>query len=641
MIFIFKIQIQRRIALFSLIILLAFGAIFLRLGYITFFLSETLTPEAFLSWSREIPIEGKRGNIYDRNGNLIVGNMLAPSVAAINKQVEDKDTTATLIADILECDKDLILNHLNKNVSVELIKPEGRKITVEQAQEIIELNIDGIYVVGDTVRYYPYGETLAHSLGFTGIDNQGIAGLEYMYDEYLKGQDGNLSIYTDAKGNEMPNMLDYYNSSSQGFDIYLTVDLDVQLIVERVMAEAIARYNPDSMYVIVNHPQTGEILAMASYPSFDPSNYQDYSQEVYNRNLPIWKSFEPGSTFKFMTYAAGLEEGVFDINEHYFDPGYKIVEGIRINNWKAGGHGDQTFLEVIQNSCNPGFMEIGERLGVETFYDYLEDFGFGQKTGIDLLGETSGIVMKEENVGPVELATMSFGQANSTSAIQILNGVSAAVNGGYLNTPYILSKISDQTDNIVLENATETIRQVISEDTSTIMRHALESVVALGTGRGGYVDGYRVGGKTGTAQKVGENGQYLENNYILSFLGLAPMDNPEVGVYLAIDNPKDTIQYGGVVAAPLVGEILTEILPILGVQKDYENQIDKEIRWYIDPIYYEVPNFIGMNKKDLPPKWNGEYQYLFLGSGNTIIEQSPSAGEKVKEGSAILIYLDD
>ncbi len=423
--------------------------------------------------------------------------MLAPSIATINKQVTNKEQTAKQLSKILECDYNDLLDHLNKNVSVELLKPEGRKITVEQAEEIIELNLDGVYVVGDTVRYYPNDSTLAHTLGFTGIDNQGIAGLEYMYDEYLKGTDGSLSIYTDAKGNEMPDMLNYYNTASTGFDLYLTIDLNVQLIVERVIDEAVARYDPDSMYVIVNDPQTSEILAIASYPTFSPANYQDYDQEIYNRNLPIWKSFEPGSTFKFMTYSAGLEEGVFDINEHYFDPGYKIVNGIRINNWKAGGHGDQTFLEVIQNSCNPGFMEIGERLGVETFYDYLEAYGFGQKTGIDLLGETSGILMNESQVGPVELATMSFGQTNSTSAIQILNAVSASVNGGYLNTPYVLSKITDQADNVLVQNEVENIRQVISEDTSALMRHALETVVAYGTGRGGYVDGYRVGGKTG------------------------------------------------------------------------------------------------------------------------------------------------
>ncbi len=492
-----KILIQKRIAIFFIIIVICFSSIFIRLGYITFIMSDSISPKAFLSWSREVPIEGSRGNIYDRNGELIVGSMLAPSVASINKQVTNKDETAILLADILDCDSDIILEHLNKNVSVELIKPEGRKISVEQAQQIISLNLDGIYVVGDTVRYYPYDSLLAHSLGFCGIDNQGIAGIEYMYDEYLKGQSGNLSIYTDAKGNSMPNMIDYYNSSSQGFDLYLTIDLNVQLIVERVIQEAVARYNPESMSILVNDPQTGEILAIASYPSFSPANYQDYEQEIYNRNLPIWQSFEPGSTFKFMTYSAGLEEGVFDINEHFYDQGYTIVNGVMIKDLKAGGHGDETFLEVIQNSCNPGFMEIGARLGVETFYDYLEAYGFGQKTGIDLLGETTGIVMKEENVGPVELATMSFGQANSTSAIQILNAVSASVNGGYLNTPYILDKITDQADNVLLQNSTQQVRQVISEDTSALMRHALESVVAYGTGRGGYVDGYRVGGKTG------------------------------------------------------------------------------------------------------------------------------------------------
>ena len=518
-----------------------------------------------------------------------------------------------------------------------MIKPEGRRITEEQAKKIVSLNMDGVYVVGDTKRYYPYGASLAHVLGFTGIDNQGLTGIEYIYNDYLKGANGALNIYTDAKGHLMPDMVSYYNEASKGFDIYLTIDINIQLIVENIIKEAVKQYNPEEMMILVEEPDTGEILAMASYPSFDPANWRNYSQEIYNRNLNIWKSFEPGSTFKIVTYSAGIEEGKIRLNDTFYDPGYRMVGGARIKDWKAGGHGTQTFLQVLQNSCNPGFMEIGFRLGKEKLYDYIDAYGFGEKSGIDLLGESTGIVFNEDRVGPVELATSSFGQGNSTTPIQLTNAMSAAINGGNLLKPYVLKKVVNELGDVVLENTPIIKRKVISENTSAIMRYSLESVAALGTGRNAYVDGYRVGGKTGTAQKVGPNGQYMQGNYILSFLGAAPMNDPKAVVYLAIDNPKNTIQYGGVVAAPMVGEIFEQILPLLNVKKDYKNQIEKELRWFIDTPYHTVPNFINLNKSKIKP--SPYYKYLYIGNGNTVIDQEPAFGERIPEGGTIILYL--
>lgn len=610
----------------------------IRLGYVMFFLTNKIAPMAYDQWTRDVPIEGKRGDIYDRNGKLIVGNSLSPSVAVIKRQIKDKDYVVKQLSSILDCDERLILKHIEKNVSVELIKPEGRRISKEQAEKIVNLNMDGVYVVGDTKRYYPYGDSLSHVLGFTGIDNQGICGIEYIYDDYLKGQNGNLSIYTDAKGHLMPDMVSYYNEASKGFDIYLTIDIDIQLIIENIIDEAVRQYSPEEMTILVEEPNTGEILAMASYPSFDPANWRDYPQEIYNRNLAIWKSFEPGSTFKIVTFSAGLEEGSFKLNDTFFDPGFRMVGGARIKDWKAGGHGTQTFKEVLQNSCNPGFMEIGFRLGKEKLFNYIHSYGFGEKSGIDLLGEAKGIVFKDSNIGPVELATSSFGQGNSSTPIQLTNAMSASINGGNLLTPYVLKKIVNELGDVVLENTPVVKRRVISENTSALMRHSLESVSALGTGRNAYVDGYRVGGKTGTAQKVGSNGQYMQGNYILSFLGAAPMNDPKAVVYLAIDNPKNTIQYGGVVAAPMVGEIFEQILPLLNVKKDYKNQIEKELRWFIDTPYHNVPNFINLNKNKIKP--SPYYKYLYIGNGNTVIDQEPAFGERIPEGGTIILYLN-
>ncbi len=347
-------------------------------------------------------------------------------------------------------------------------------------------------------------------------------------------------------------------------------------------------------------------------------------------------SYEPGSTFKIVTYAAGLEEGVFDMNEGFYDPGYTIVDGTRINDWKAGGHGQQTFLEVIQNSCNPGFMEIGRRLGKEKFFSYVDAFGFGKKTGIDLLGESSGIVFDVDKVGPVELATSSFGQGNSVTPIQLVTAASAAINGGILYQPYVLKDIKmPVTNEIVYEAQPKEVRRVISEETSSKVRYALENVVAKGTGRNAFIDGYRVGGKTGTAQKA-VNGVYLENNYIVSFIGMAPMNDPDLVVYIAIDNPKNTIQYGGVVAAPIVKDILEEALPILGIPKQAD-QIEKELRWGWDTKYFTVPDLIGLKRNELPEVY--DYQYQFLGEGNIVKYQSPGPGEKVMEGGTVLLYL--
>ncbi len=629
---------KKRIIYCMIIFILCFGMLFTRLGYVTFILANTINPLADELWSREIPVNSSRGIIYDRNGKVIVGNELALSVAVMPRQITDKEKTAKTLANILECDYKKILEYLNKNVSVQWIKPEGRRISYEKAVNIVNLNLDGVYIVSDSKRSYPYGTTLAQTLGFCGIDGDGLSGIEYYYNDYLKSGSGSLSIYTDAKGHIMNDMTSYYESATAGLDLYLTIDIELQTIMDNVINNAVAMYNPDQVMGLMMDVETGEILAMTSYPYFDPSDYQSYSDEVINRNLPIFFAFEPGSTFKVLTFAAGLEESKFNLNERFYDPGYRVVSGVRIKDWKAGGHGEETFLEVIQNSCNPGFMEIGERLGVETFYKYLQAFGYGEKTGIDLQGESKGILVNKKNAGPVELATMSFGQANAVTPLQLTTATIAAVNGGELLTPYILKNVKSYTNEVFYTGKKQVKRRVISEETSALMRYALECVVAKGTGRNAYVEGYRVGGKTGTAQKIGENGGYLSNNYILSFMGVAPMNNPKIACYLAVDNPKNVVQYGGVVTAPLVGQIMEQSLTYLGIERDYTNQISKEVRWGLDTKTYEVPNLIGQNKKSI--KASHYYNYVYMGSGDLVVDQSPQAGEKVLEGGTIIVYLN-
>lgn len=488
--------INKRIKLSILIIFLLFIVLICRLSYIQIFKNEIYINRAYDLWTRNIVVNSRRGNIYDRNKKLIVGNTLAPTVSIIPSQINDKDKTASLIAEILGLELKDIIYHFNKNVSVEIIKPEASKISEEQAKKIISLNLDGVYIASDVVRYYPYGNYLSHVLGIVGVDNQGLTGLEYIYNDYLLGNVGSSNIFTDAHGNKIDNIGDSYSAPSNGLDLFLTIDIEMQIALERMLDNSDSQYKCAESIGLIMNPKTSEVYAMSSRPNFDIVNYQDYDQEIYNRNLPIWKSFEPGSTFKYVTFSAGLEEGVFDVNEIFYDSGYTIVDGVRIKDWKAGGHGQETFYEVIQNSCNPGFMEIGRRLGKDKLFEYVKKYGFGSKTGIDLLGESSGILFDVNKIGNVETATTSFGQGISTTPIQIVNGVSACVNGGILHQPYILKGIGINSNIIYREEKSE-IRRVISNNTSEIMKDALERVVALGTGRNCYIEGYRVGGKTG------------------------------------------------------------------------------------------------------------------------------------------------
>jgi len=632
--------IQRRILILFLGVTVYFIALIIRLGYLQIISSEQISKRATdWQWTRNLPIEGQRGIIYDRNHEVIVDNIVAPSVIVIPRQVTHVDETAQLLAEVLEVTVEDAKEHITKQRAVERIQPEGRKLSLEQVQAIQEANLNGVYLVNDVKRDYPYGNMLAHTLGFTGIDNQGLTGLEALYNDNLMGANGAWEYFSDAKGRALSGFSDIYASASRGMDIELTIDARVQEIMEREADNAIARYDPDNLMMLAMNPNTGEILGITSRPTFDPQHYQEYDQEIYNRNLPIWSTFEPGSTFKIVTYAATLEEELMELDDKFTCSGYSVIEGTRIRDWKAGGHGTQTMLEVIMNSCNPGFMHMGVNLlGKEKLFEYIEAFGFKEKTGIDMLGESQGLIFDPDVIGPVEVATSAFGQGNSITPLQLVTAVSAAVNGGNLMQPYVVNRIlHPYTQEILAERQPEVKRQVISEETSETMRYVLENVGARGSGRNAFIDGYRVGGKTGTAQKPSPTGGYISGEYILSFVGVAPMDDPEIVLYVAIDNPKQTIQYGGVVAAPIARAILAEALPHLGVEPSDE-QIEKQYSW-IDAQYVEVPNFIGKERSEIDEY--APYRIEYFGEGSKVISQQPEAGSRVMEGGAVRLYLGD
>ncbi len=589
-------------------------------------------------WSRNLPIEADRGKIFDRNGIVLADNQTTTSLVLIPNQIKDKEATAQKLSEILKVSYDDMYAHVSKKTSIERVHPEGRRLSYEIADQINALKLDGVYLVKESRRYYPYDTMMSHTLGFVGIDNQGLSGLELMYNDYLTGEYGAIKYLSDAKGNKLE-LNEIYEEPQDGINITLTINYELQAVLERELDNAVLKYNPDQAIGLAVDPNTGEILAISSRPNFSPSNYQKYTTEEINRNLPIWATYEPGSTFKVITLATALEEKLVDLNkDQYTDTGSIQVENARIKCWKHGGHGNQTFLQVVENSCNPGFVILGQKIGKETLFKYIRNFGFGSPTGIDLNGESSGILFALDRVGPVELATTSFGQGVSVTPIQQVMAVSAAVNGGYLNTPYIVKSLNEpETNTVIQQFDKKTKRKVISNETSELVRYALESVVTNGSGRNAFIDGYRVGGKTGTAQKV-KNGVYMVGNYITSFMGVMPANDPKIIVYIAIDNAKGITQYGGTIAAPIARNVLLSAIDILNIEKP-EGGSEKNYQYY-EKKYANVPDVTGKTLNEAMDALKA-FKVEYTGNGETVYYQSPSANTRIFEGETVRLLLQE
>ena len=627
-----------RIRLVVLFVTLLLIAVILKVFYIQVFQYQKLNSLANDLWQRNLPITPDRGLILARNGTVLASNITTTSLYLVPNQIKNKEEVAKTLSEILEVPYDEMYKHVSKRTSIERVHPEGRQLSFEIADKINSYNYDGIYLLKEAKRYYPYNDLLSHVLGYVGIDNQGLSGLELKYNEELTGTSGSIKYYSDAKGNRL-NKAEEYKEAISGNNVYLTIDLDLQQSVERELDNAAAKYNPEHALAIAINPKTGEILAMASRPSYNPNDYQTYTQEVLSRNLPIWMTYEPGSTMKITTLSAAINEGVVNLfTDTFFDSGSINVDGATIHCWKSGGHGAQTFLNVVENSCNPGFVNLGFRLGKEKLFKYIKDFGFGEKTGIDLTGEAKGILFDLDRVGNVELATTAFGQGISVTPIQQVRSVSAAVNGGTLYQPYIVKRVENATTKETISEVNPTvIRQVITEESSKLVRFALENVVAHGSGRNAYIENYRIGGKTGTAQKV-NNGRYMVGNYILSFIGFLPADDPEIVLYVAVDNPKGVTQYGGVVAAPIAKAIFSSYIEMNNVPKS-KDTIPKTYNW-LDTKYSILPNVIGKTIKEANNILK-DYKIEYSGEGNKVIYQSPEPEYYVSDGSTVKLMLGD
>lgn len=546
-----------------------------RLIYLMVFDAEYYQELAEDLHEREREIKAARGEIVDRNGVVLATNRTVCTISVIHSQIEDPETVIRVLSDELKMDEADVRERVEKVSSMEKIKTNVEKDT---GDKIREYDLAGVKVDEDYKRYYPYDELASKVLGFTGGDNQGIIGLEVKYEEYLKGTNGTILTVTDARGIELEGVAEDRIEPVAGETLKISLDYNIQEYCEQAALKVLEEKQADSVSVLLMNPQNGEIYAMVNVPEFnlngpfelntgeEASLSDEELQDALNqmwRNGCINDTYEPGSTFKIITSAACLEEGVVSLDDTFVCPGYRIVEDRKIRCHKVGGHGTETFVEGIQNSCNPVFMDIGLRLGSERFYDYFEQFGLLQLTGVDLPGEAGTIMHKKEDIGTVELATMTFGQSFQITPIQLATTVSSIVNGGNRVTPHLGMAVLDGEGNVIEEFEYKTEKGIVSEETSETMQMLLESVVSEGSGKNAYIDGYSIGGKTATSQTLPRSA----NKYIASFLGFAPADDPRILGMVVIHNPQG-VYYGGTIAAPVLRTIYDNVLPYLGIEKN-------------------------------------------------------------------------
>ena len=554
-----------------------------RLCYLMIFDAEYYQKKAEALHEREREIKAARGEIIDRNGKVLATNKTVCTVSVIHSQIEDADAVTKALAGTLEMEEETVRKKVEKVSSMERIKTNVEK---EVGDRIREMNLAGVKVDEDFKRYYPYEELASKVLGFTGCDNQGIIGLEVKYEDYLKGENGMILSTTDARGVELEGIAEDRAEPTAGNTLRISIDYNIQKYAQQMAQKVMEEKQAEKVAIILMNPQNGEIYAMVNWPEFNLNepfelpegttyDSEDEKQELLNqmwRNGCINDTYEPGSTFKIITSSACLEEGVVDLDDTFVCPGYKIVEDRRIRCHKVGGHGAETFVEGVQNSCNPVFMEIGLRLGAERFCDYFEQFGLMEKTGVDLPGEASTIMHRLEDIGEVELATMTFGQSFQVTPVQMAATVSSLINGGKRVTPHFGVEVLDSESGKTLKTFSDKQgRRVISEKTSETMRNILESVVSVGSGKNAYIEGYSIGGKTATSQTLPRSA----NKYISSFIGFAPAENPQILGMCVIYDPKG-IYYGGTIAAPVVREIFDDVLPYLGIEKQENAKSEKE-----------------------------------------------------------------
>ncbi len=564
---------RKKIFAFVLIIFMVGIILSIRLGYLMIAQSEYYLEKAEALHDRERSIKAKRGVIYDRNGIELASNKPVCSISVIHSQITDEDRVVKALCDVLELDEETVRKKVQANTIREKIKSNVDK---EVADKLRDMKLSGVMIDEDYKRYYPYDSLASKVLGFTGADNQGIVGLEVAYEDVLAGVPGSILTLTNAHGKELENEAESRIEPVAGDNLHVSIDLNMQKYAEQVATKVMKSKQAKRVSVVLMNPQNGEIYAMVNVPEYNLNepytlvgvdNIYDNEQDALNymwRNFCINDTYEPGSTFKLVTATAAIEEKVVNLEDTFSCPGFRIVEDRKIRCHKVGGHGTETFQEGFMNSCNPVFMDVGARVGVSNMYKTYEKLGLFEKTGVDLPGEASSIMHKQENVKAVELATMSFGQSFQITPMQLLRAASAAINGGDLVTPHFAMYTTNEEGEKKEEFEYTRKKGVIQKETSDTMKELLEAVVAEGSGSKGQVAGYRIGGKTATSEKLPRgNGKYIS-----SFLGFAPANNPQVIGLIMIDEPVG-VYYGGTIAAPVMAELFSNILPYLGIEEEY------------------------------------------------------------------------
>jgi len=635
---------KHRLTITLLVVSFAFLLLIVKLFWIEFVHGSELRKAAEGIDIREVSFDAKRGTIYDRNGNTLVTSMSVYSIYANPNQIMEQKhphprQEAKQLANLLGLsENDLYKQLINENSSFVWLK---RKVDSQIADQIRSLDLTGIGFVEESKRFST-SDLASHLLGFTGIDNQGLLGIEKSFDDELKGEPGLIVAVHDASGRPIPEEVHQFIPAQPGADLVLTLDQTIQYFVDKELDNAVNQYHPKYAFAIVMDPQTGGILAMGSRPTFDPNNWSKSPQQVWDKNPAIWYNYEPGSTFKIITSAAAMEEGTVHANDMFYVPSAVKVSGCIIHNSDGRALGTVPFKTVLADSSNVGFVKVGFDLGKEKLYKYLKAFGIGQPTGIDLPGEASGIVIPEKTATKLNLATIAMGQSIAVTPIQLLTAVSAVANDGMLMKPMLVKELREDGQT-VKEFQPQQVRQVISPGTAKELCLLLENVVTSGTGGNAVVSGYRVGGKTGTAQVVSEKGGYVPGSYVASFLGLAPVENPRVTVLVVVAEPKGGNYYGGLVAAPIFQSICENTLHYLGVPEN--PALNKSKPQAVQPAQpveanIKVPNVENYSRNQAVDVINAaRLQCQTSGAGNLVVSQSPKGGAAVRKGTTINLQL--
>ncbi len=618
---------RKRILVAFIALAAVFIALFGRLFYLQIIDGGWLRAKAAEQWYRDLPLKAARGKILDCNGETLADSKDVFTLYARPNAVKDKTAVATEIAEALDMEYQTVFDKLNTNVGEVTVK---RKIDAQSAYELRKKNISGLYYTLDTQRNYPFGNSLAQILGFTNIDNAGQSGIESYYDKYLTGVDGFAYTSTDMAGRELESSVTKYVPSIPGCNVTLSVDSNIQSFADSAVTAAATEFSAKSASMIVMDVNTGGILAMSKSPSFDlndpPRNDLDLLNEL-SRNTMIVDMYEPGSTFKIFTTAAALEAGVVGDNDTFFCAGSRTVDGQRIRCWRSIGHGSQHLAEGVKNSCNCVFMDLALRLGTSRFYSALRNFGMGQKTGVDFTGESSGMMMKEDNVKTVDLARIGFGQAVAVTPLQLITGVCSVINGGTLYKPYLVASVDSYDGKNLATREPQPVRRTVSEATSQKMRDYLVGVVANGGGSKAGVAGYSVGGKTGTAQKYA-GGTIAQGKYISSFIGFAPAENPKYAVLMIVDEPQGYMYYGSLVAAPYAGNVFSKIFDYTALPPSMLAEIE----------YAIMPDVIGKPVADAVKELEDAGLHAELvGEGEKVTAQTPVPQTKIAKNDAVLV----